>query len=210
MNTVQKTEAYLARRFILVSTPENIPTRMEGLGDALIFDEDIYKPLVAALADRGYAPKTLRELASTDALKNQPLAHLIEALLVLYGAGHVLPAQDAESVERAQPRCNSFNAYVINRARFNADIICLASPVTGGGFKVERMEQFFLFARQADADNTSVWAQFVWKNLSAAGLKVTKDDVVLETAEENMAEILARANEFAAKRLPILQALRVI
>lgn len=209
MNTVQKNEAYLARRFVLVSMPEDIPTRMEGLGDELVFDENIYKPLVAALADQGHAPKSLRQIASTDALQNQPLAHLTEALLVLYGGGHVLPAQDAESVERAQPRCDLLNAHIINRARFSEDIVCLASPVTGGGFRVVRMEQLFLFARQADA-NPAVWAEFVWQSLSGAGRKVVKDGVVLETAGENIAELLAQANEFALKRLPILQALGVV
>ncbi|MES2832934.1 MAG: class I SAM-dependent methyltransferase [Pseudomonadota bacterium] len=210
MNAVQRNEAYLAQRFVLVSLPEQIPSKMEGLGDELIFDQNIYQPLIAAMAEQEHAPKTLRELAGISALKHRPLAHLIEALLVLYGGGHVLPAQNAESVESAKPRCRLLNAHIINRARFSEDIVCLASPVTGGGFRVVRMEQLFLFARQADVTDPSVWAHFVWQSLSAAGRKITKDGVVLEAAEENIAELLAQANEFAAKRLPILQALQVV
>jgi len=210
MNPMQRNEAYLNQRFVLVSQPTDIPSSVEGLGDEIIFSQDIYDPLIIALADRGHEPKTLRELASRDALKDQPLALIIEVLLVLHGGNYVRPAQCADMVDAADLRCKLLNAHLINKARFSDNISHLASPVVGGGVRVERMDQLFLFARQKNESDTKLWAQFVWQSLRAAGRKVVKDNVVLESDEENFEELLSQANKFAQDRLPILQALKVI
>ncbi|PLC48047.1 hypothetical protein CR159_20185 [Pollutimonas subterranea] len=53
------------------------------------------------------------------------------------------------------------------------------------------------------------WAQSVWQVLSEQGQRIVKEGKTLETAEENLAELTARATEFAEKNWPILKALQI-
>jgi hypothetical protein len=45
--------------------------------------------------------------------------------------------------------------------------------------------------------------------LAAQGEKIVKDGKPLETAEEQLAELVNQANEFYEKQLPILKALQI-
>jgi hypothetical protein len=90
------------------------------------------------------------------------------------------------------------------------DIGYLASPVTGGGIAVTQIQQLFLIARQNGSKLPSEWASYCWQALAAQGQKLIKEGKVLETAEDNLAELGRQAREFAEKRLPILLALQVI
>ena len=57
--------------------------------------------------------------------------------------------------------------------------------------------------------NPKDWAQFVWAILASQGQRMLKDGKALETEAEHLAHLAEMAEEFAAKQLPILRALRV-
>jgi hypothetical protein len=54
------------------------------------------------------------------------------------------------------------------------------------------------------------WAVDNWPTLEAQGHRLMKDGKPLATSVENISELTALAQEFAAKRLPILKALHVV
>lgn len=54
------------------------------------------------------------------------------------------------------------------------------------------------------------WAQQVWQILAAQGQTILKEGKVLESAEENLAELTSQVTTFAEKQLPILKALQVV
>ena len=85
----------------------------------------------------------------------------------------------------------------------------LASPVTGGGIMVGRIQQLFLLAIGQGKKQPAEWAQFVWQILSAQGQKLVKDGKTLEMPEDNLAELTAQATAFAEKQLPVLKALQI-
>jgi len=85
----------------------------------------------------------------------------------------------------------------------------IASPVIGGGVAASRFQQLFLLARQTGRPQPEAWAQFAWEAMNAQGHRLLKEGKPLETAEENLAELLAQAKIFSAKRVPILQALGI-
>jgi hypothetical protein len=88
----------------------------------------------------------------------------------------------------------------------HGDINYLASPVTGSGVAVNRFQQLFLLARSRAPAQPEAWARFTWEILAAHGHVVVKDGAPLATSHENLAELTAQANAFAAERLPILVA----
>jgi hypothetical protein len=101
------------------------------------------------------------------------------------------------------------NAFLLDKARSAGDNVHLASPLTGGGVFVPRLEQLFLLARSKGETNAQDWAAFCWQLLAAQGHRVLKDGKPLEKAQENIRELTRQAREFADQRLPILKALRV-
>jgi hypothetical protein len=85
----------------------------------------------------------------------------------------------------------------------------LASPVIGAGVAASRFQQVFLLAWQSGRAQPEDWAQFAWELVTGQGQRLKKDGKTIETPEESIAELRAQAKAFAAKRLPMLQALGV-
>ena len=94
-------------------------------------------------------------------------------------------------------------------ARGSSDVGYLASPVSGGGIDVSRIQQLFLLAKTQGKTQPADWAAFAWSILSSQNQKIVKDGLELATADENLVEISRLAAAFAERRLPILNALGI-
>lgn len=129
--------------------------------------------------------------------------------MVLSGAGYVTPIQDDVTVSKSRRHTQSINNHLIGRAKASNDIQYLSSPVTGGGFPVTRFQQLFLQCIADGKKTPAEWAKFVWSILDAQGQRIFKDGKTLESAEENIQELMAQGNQFASKQLPILKALQI-
>jgi SAM-dependent methyltransferase len=110
---------------------------------------------------------------------------------------------------KAQARSPALNRRLCERARGSDTFTFLASPVTGGGVPVNRQQQLFLLAAHNGKRTPSEQAKFVWDTLEAQGHRVIKEGKMLETPDENLAELSREAEAFAEKRAPILKALGV-
>jgi hypothetical protein len=136
---------------------------------------------------------------------------VLQAVVVLTGAGHLLLAQDDAVAAKARKTTDKLNAHLMHKARGSADVAYLGSPLTGGGISVGRFSQLFLLARNSakNGGQPADWAQFTWNILSAQGQRLLKEGKTLESAEDNLAELQAQATVFAQKQLPILKALQI-
>ena len=99
---------------------------------------------------------------------------------------------------------------MVNRARGGAEVGFLASPVTGGGVAVSRFHQLFLQAMARGAKTPRELAEAAWAPVAFMGHKLVKAGATLESAEDNIAELMHGAEEFAASTLPIIKALGVV
>ncbi|BCU07983.1 methyltransferase [Allochromatium tepidum] len=206
LTPLTQAEALRAVRLVLVQPRGDVALKVTGaLGEATL-TEAVYAPILDALAD--HKPKTLGELEQALAPKVN-FGQLVQAALVLTGAGVTQPAQDKAAASNAQPTTKRLDTALMNHARGSNDIAFLASPVTGGGLPVNRFEQLFLLAKAQGKANPPDWAAFAWQLLAAQGQRLVKEGKALETAEENLAELTAQAESFAQKRLPLLRALMV-
>lgn len=94
-------------------------------------------------------------------------------------------------------------------AVYRDDVSFLVSPVIGEGVYVSRFQQLFLTCIAQGIQHPDKWAEFVWKQLSTQGHKLVTEGKILQTAEENMSELINMAESFAHHQLPILKALKI-
>lgn len=206
-SALEQAQALRAQKVILVTPSPDVTLKVTGtLGEANL-DEKVYTPILDLLAH--HKPMGLGQIE--DAVKGHGIvfAQVVQAAVVLLGKGDLAPAQDDHVISKAKKHTDKLNAYLCQKARGSHDIGYLASPVTGEGVAVNRLQQLFLLAYSGGKKQAADWAQFAWQLLQAQGQRLVKEGKALETAEENLAELTAQAQTFAEKQLPILKALQI-
>lgn len=208
LNPLEQAERLRAQQVVLLTHRQDVPLKASGaLGEADM-SAAIYAPILDALAD--CQPHSIKQIEQSVKPQGVGLAQLLQALMVLAGAGHLATAQEATVAAEAKPAVEKLNAYLIDKARGSNDITYLASPVTGGGIMVSRFQQLFLLAMKQGKRQPGEWAEFVWQLLRGQGQRIIKEGQALEADDENLAELMVQSKEFAEKRLPILQALQIV
>jgi hypothetical protein len=178
-----------------------------SLGEGNLSPE-VYNPILDVLAD--HHSRTIGELEAAIQNSHIHFGQLMQALMLMTGAGYISTVQDDVVIERATPQAQRLNAHLINKARGAAEIHYLASPVTGGGVQVGRFQQLFLLALDQGKKTPEDLAQFVWQILSAQGQLIVKDGAAIQNAQDNLAELSQQATQFLQKQLPVLLALKVV
>lgn len=166
----------------------------------------VYAPLLDVLAE---GPIAVRQLVADKRLADLGWSRLQEALIILVGSGQAHPCLPARDEGKRARSTKAFNRAVVRRARDNADLAFLASPVTGSGITVSRFAQLFLLAAEEGHKTPDAWARFAHDILAAQGQRIVKDGAPLQTAEENLGELTEQANAFALGQLPVLRTLLI-
>jgi hypothetical protein len=193
---------------VLVSHRQDVKLTVRGSQGEVQLVESVYAPILDVLAD--HKPRTLAQIEPAVRELGLSLGQILQAVIVLTGAGHLAAVQDDAVATKAAKATARLNASLIDRAHGSKELAVLASPVLGGGVIVDRFQQLFLAALAQGAKQPADWAAYVWRVLQEQSERVLVDGKVVETAEENLAELTARAQAFAQTRLPALKALRVV
>jgi hypothetical protein len=208
LNPLERSEIIQKQGFTLTSRAADVPLKVQGaLGEGTL-QEAVYRPLLEVLAENDYQPKSMLRIAGNAKLKSLVPAQVSEALIALTGAGHVSTAHP--SGPTARTHCKALNQAICLRSRSTADINYLASPVSGAGVAIGRLEQLFLLAIGQGKKSPAEQANDAWNVLAMQGQRLIKDGKTLETAEQNIANLTEMAQEFADKRVPILKALEIM
>jgi SAM-dependent methyltransferase len=201
-------ERMLSTRFVLMQLADSVAGSVTGPAGSATLQADIYGPVLDALADDAYVPKTLRHLL--EASPSLGYGDVEQALNVLIGMGAVAPCQSEAAEKLAQARCNTLNLQLCRRSLFDHKIQVLASPVTGGGVTVSRFQQLFLISIKQGKTRPAEWALLAWGIIGGQGEGLLKNGKALTTAEENIAELTEQAEAFAGQSLVILKALKIV
>ena len=194
------------QRYILTCPPESVPTKVQaGLG-SIELRKEIYEPVIETLAADSYRPKNVSELREDARCASLSVAQTVQAVIVLTGIGAAAPVHSREATESTANDSARFNAEICRRAEFSSDFRYLASPVTGAGINVNRVDQLFLRADRLGQKDRVNW---VWPILKAEGVRFRKDDRTLESDEENIDYLRQRSKEFSAGRQQVLDRLGV-
>jgi SAM-dependent methyltransferase len=207
LSAFEQTEL-LRRQRVVMTTPraEFTPSIVGVLGQAEIA-ANLVEPMLAALGE--HKPMSIADIEAAVSGQGISLAQIFENVMALIGKGDLAPVQHDEAQSRAKVCTDRLNRFLMDRARGSGELSTLASPVTGGGFPVHRFHQLFLIARSRGGKAPADWAEGAWQILAPMGQLLLKDGKPLQTPEENRAELLAQANDFAEKRLSVLQALQI-
>jgi hypothetical protein len=204
---IEQAEALRAQRIVLAQPRADVSLKVVGsLGEASM-SEAVYKPVLDVLAD--HQPRSLGQIEQQVRGQGVNFPQLLQAALILIGNGTAYAVQDEAVVGKARKTTDRINAFLCSKARGSADIGFLASPVTGGGFPVPRFQQLFLMAPSQVRKQPGELAKWVWAVLAAQGQRIVKEGKALESEAENLAELMAQAQTFVEKQLPILKALGI-
>lgn len=136
--------------------------------------------------------------------------NLTQIITLLVGSGAISPCLPVDGEDSRVESCAAFNRAVCHMADDSDDLHFLASPLTGSGIAVDRLEQIFLKATvEGHADSMST-GEFAWKCLGPQGFRLTLDGVILDSPEDNVAELIRRAELFKQQKLPVLRLHHII
>jgi SAM-dependent methyltransferase len=207
LNHLEQGEGLRATQVMLVQPRADVSLKITGSVGEANMQESIYGPILDVLAD--HRPRTLGQIEQEVKGRRIAFAQLVQVVIVLTGAGTVVPVQDESAASRARQQTDKLNAVICDKARGRGDVNSLASPVSGGGLTVNRVQQLFLLAMKEGKSLPAEWVEFARQTLAAQGHKIVKDGKPLESATENIAELTSQAQMFGDKHLPILKALGV-
>ena len=208
LSTLEQAETLRSQKVMLVAHRPDVSLRLSGaLGEATM-SEAAYNPILDLLAD--HKVKTLAQIETGVSAKGVNFAQVVQAVMALIGAGHLVPVQDEVVITKAKKATDKVNAYLIDKARGSSEISYLGSPVSGGGVAVGRFPKLFLLALSQGKKRPEDWAQLAWEVLAKQGQRLVRDGATLERAEDNLAELTAQASVFAEKELPMLSALQIV
>ena len=196
----ERTQAWLNTLVVLTTPSSDVPRTVRGpIGEANL-NQDMYGPIIAALAEDRHKPKRLQDLVAQPQLRSMQFPNLVEAVVVLAGAGHVSPRpadrrHDEKAMRRPEPLClREVSQLLRNRVS--------GLPGHRGRrprFALRATVPALTVSRQAKRRRTrQVCLGLVLKGLNQ---RVVRDGKALETDDENLAEIRGRAELFL-KRLP--------
>lgn len=203
LGAIEMRDQWSRTRFALSADRDTVPLKVTGvLGESTLLEE-VYSPVLDGLAS---GPRTTEDLMGLPAVASLGLSKVTGALTVLVGAGYVQPCLASAGDNGRSARTRSFNTTVMDRARSDDQLLFLASPVTGGRILADRVSLLLLLALQNGEKDPP---QFAWAQLDAGGQKLMRENKLLETPEENLAEMRSVFARFTATGLPMLRSIGI-
>jgi SAM-dependent methyltransferase len=196
-------EGWLGTRFALTTIRDENELKVTATVGDVQLKAEIYEPILNRIAD---GPRTLRELLADATIAGLAWPVLREALTLLTGYNRISPALDATGDSARAKRTALFNAAVLRRAHSDGDWGYLASPITGGGVAIGRLEQLLLLGRLAKDPDPIAYAQ---RALAVGGERIIIGGVPVVGEEAARAELGARDAKLQSE-LPLLKQLRVL
>lgn len=206
LSSLEQVEVLRRMRFLLCVPRADVKLTLTAIQGEVTLHANVYAPLLDFLADNQV--KTFAQIEVAGQAAGINLSQVAIAIAVLVGLGYIAVVQDDKTIAKAKPVVEKLNGLLIQKSRSRSEIAYLASPVTGGGVKVDRLEQLLLAFRAQGRKTPADWAAGVYEILAAQGQQLVKDGQTLTTAEENLAELNVRAQALES-RLPILRALGI-
>lgn len=197
--------------FVLVNARELMPTKVTTHLGELQLKAEVYEPIADALADDEMKPKSINELLAMQGLAGFDYHTILEALTILTALGFVHPTQSVQSVkDNTLSVASRLTGHILEQSRFSGQLLQLPSPVIGSGIPTNRFEQMFLYERSKGVEDPADWGKAAWKTLQEQGQRLVIAGQVLQTDDENLAELIRQATEFSKVRLPALLNLLVL
>jgi hypothetical protein len=163
------------------------------VGEAQL-SEALYRPLIALLGD--HAPRSIAEIRQSPAGQAFEPGQLVQALTILVGKNMLTQVQAADTAAELRRQTDRLNRHLLDQARGHSAFGVLASPVTGGGVRLDRATQLFALAVAEGRGTAEALVQVL---LAFGGGAADASD-----------SYIAQAQRFLDLHLPVLKALGVV
>lgn len=197
-----------AQLFVLTTHASEIPAQVRLPPGPISLHTRGPGDVIAALADDGYAPKTIAQLCAHPRLAHASADDVIATMLLLAGTGHARAAQHPTAA--IVDRCRTLNRHVRARARVGDPVEYLASPVTGGAIDVSRVGLLFLDAVSQGRDTVQGLARYLRSYLQAGDASARTAVTRLDARPHGRDAIESMAERFLTSTLPMLRALQAV
>ncbi|GIL41408.1 class I SAM-dependent methyltransferase [Roseiterribacter gracilis] len=187
----------LAQKFVLQVPRAECTMKVKiPIGEGNL-DATVYEPLLDRLAE---GPASVSSLATRPEYQGKQIAEVYQQFAILCAVNYVLPTLPADGEADRRRATDRFNRIVMQRAQYNSSYQFVASPVTGTGHVVDRLD-FFMHDLVGQTEEQMVKA--VAAELRRAGQNLTKDGKVLSDPTDEAAELATRVSTFISQRLPL-------
>ncbi len=201
VSQAQVLDQILDARLMLTSTPEAVPMKLRANGAEVALREDIYKPVLQAMAARDYVPMRASQLLAMPEISAVGPQGFLQVLRVLSGTGHlslVLP-KDAE----ADAHCAKLNVALGRAVRYNDQIGTLASPTLGKGVSMGAVEILLIQAYNEGKTTPEAAAESVLQVHEMIGRRVVREGKPIEDRAEHLAYLTNVAKVLLVDRLAL-------
>lgn len=205
LTPLERRQALLSYRVILTVPPDSIAMHLAGTHRNVTLRDEVYVPIIKALSD--HKPHSLEALLERVVEVEIDLELLVESIVILSGPGYVKSAQSDEEIEKHTATCQQLNLALLTRSLTSGDITFLASPVTGGGIPVGRINQIFLMGSRLGLLSEDELSSYVWKCLQLQDERLLIDGIAIDSPEKNIEQLKRMAKAFRERDLAIYQAL---
>jgi SAM-dependent methyltransferase len=201
LSSLEQNTRWIDIPFVIRGTRKDLPPGINTRNGNILFDPKVYEPVIEALSDQNFIPKTLKEIHEHKSVRTLSAKKLSEVLRFLCICRFVAPAQSPDVVQRARARSRALNEELCRRAEFSKDVVTLAAPLIGTGVQVSRIEQLFLRAETLGLRDAP---GYTWSILKSQGESVNKDRKPLEGDAENLSELQRHYKIFMEERRPLM------
>ena len=209
LGNMERDEQMLQLRVLLLTGRADVPMKITAALGELTLQPQVYEPLLDLLADQ--MPHTVGSLIDTARSRHGLTPqHVLQALLILAGGGHLVTLQDEDVLDRAIPAAQRLNARVCELAVSQHELHYLAAPATGGALSVDRIQLLFLLARTRGANDAEQWAAFAQEVLVRQGQRLVHEGKPMGSDDEQYTELVKRAVHLRDHKLPLLRRLGAV
>jgi SAM-dependent methyltransferase len=207
LSGLEKSEKIRDICLTLTTPASDIQLKVSGtLGEADL-REIPYRAFINTLVD--LKPKTIKQIEILLKPNNITLPQILEAAIILGGKGHVSITNDLKLAQKLKVATDKLNLKLMSKSRSSTEIMFLASPLTGGGVAVSRLDQLLLHAYQQGHKQASDMTAYAWQIFSLQGQRFIKNGAALMADEDNLLEIKSHCERFIRDRLPVLKSLLI-
>lgn len=212
LNALERLQKLSEIPFTLTTTSFNSPIIVNTTLGGITIDETIANPVFEALASNNFEPKTINDLLLLPNIKTLTLPKLCNLMLMLCG-NYIAPTYPVAQIDKLT-QTKRLNDHLMKLACYETISAehgtFLASPITGGGVGVTRLEKIFLLALKNGFTSKEKAIDFVLDKLAANGQRMVRSDgSFCNNKEENIAALETIAFTFFESLLPILKALKI-
>lgn len=208
LSLIEQTEEYKNIRLIMTQSSLDVTLELiRPIGNAAL-SERIYLPIIELMKD--HKIRTLQEIEVYVKKMDINFSVMLQAVLILCGKGVLCTAQEDATIKACTVKTDKLNKHILLKSKGNGNIGNLVSPVTGGGFSIDRFQQLFILSMQEGNKTTEEIVAYVTTILEIQGQKLIKDGNILADKELQFSELFDQVENFKKKILPIVKSLKIL